>query len=91
MPLCGDNEGILRFLLKYSIAVHHNRLVLEQWIKRWITVSSSKFQNQQSDVLCLQNKKAFKLWYRVLCKILQLRIYCGQNQPPEVFCKKRCS
>ena len=30
MPLCGDNEAILRFLLKYSITVHHNRLVLEQ-------------------------------------------------------------
>ena len=59
MALCGDNGGIWRFILKYSITVHHNRLVLEQWTKRWMTVSSSKLQNEQSEVLCLRNKKTF--------------------------------
>ena len=59
MALCGDNGGIWRFIFKYSITVHHNRLVLEQWTKRWMTVSSSKLQNEQSEVLCLWNKKAF--------------------------------
>ena len=56
--LCGDNEGIWRSVLKYLITVQHNRLVLEQWTKRWMTVSSSKLQNEQSEVLCLRNKKS---------------------------------
>ena len=59
ITLCGDNRGIGRFFLKYSITVHHNRLVLEQWTKRWMSLSSSKLQNEQSEVLCLWNKKAF--------------------------------
>ena len=50
MAFCGDNGGIWRFMLKYSITLHHNRLVLQQWSKRWMTVSSSKLQNQQSEV-----------------------------------------
>ena len=70
MAFCGDNGGIWRFMLKYSITLHHNRLVLQQWSKRWMTVSSSKLQNQQSEVLCLWNKKSFWLRYRVFCKIL---------------------
>ena len=57
IALCGDNRGIWRFLLKYLITVHHNRLVFEQWTKRSMTISSSESQNQQSEVLCLQNKK----------------------------------
>ena len=57
MAVCGDKGGIWRFILKYSITVHHNRLVLEQWTKRWMTVSSSKLQNEQSGVLCLLNEK----------------------------------
>ena len=61
MALCGDNGGIWRFILKYSITVHHNHLVLEQWTKRWMTVSSSKLQNEQSEVLSLRNKKSFSL------------------------------
>ena len=60
----------LSTLFKYSINVHHNRLVLEQWTKRWMTVSSSKLQNQESIVLCLPNKKSFWLRYRVLYKPL---------------------
>ena len=70
MALCGDNRGILKFLLKYSIIVLYNRLVLEQWTKRWMTVSSSKLQKEQGEVLSLWNKKSFWLRYRVLCKIL---------------------
>ena len=70
MAICGGNGGIWRFILKNSITVHHNHLVLEQWTKRWMTVSSSKLQNEQSGVSCLQNKKSFWLRYRVLCKIL---------------------
>ena len=57
MALCGDNGGKWRFHLKHSITVHHNLLVLEQWTKTWITVSPSKLQNEQSEVLCLPNKK----------------------------------
>ena len=57
MALCGDEKGIWRFLLMYAIAVHYNGLVLERWTKKWMTVSSSKLQNVQSKVLCLQNKK----------------------------------
>ena len=57
MALSGDNGGIWRFILKYSITAHHNHLVLEQWTKRWMTVSSSKLQNEQSGVLCLLNEK----------------------------------
>ena len=53
MALCDGNGGIWKFLLKYSIAVHHKHLVLEQWTKRWMTVSSSKLQNEQSGVLLL--------------------------------------
>ena len=53
MALGGDNRGIWRFLLKYSIIVHYNRLVLEQWTKRWMTVSSSKLQKEQGEVLSL--------------------------------------
>ena len=37
-----------------SITVHHNCLFSEQWTKRWMTVSSSKLQNKQSEV-CLWN------------------------------------
>ena len=70
MTLCGDNGGISRFILKYSITIHHNRLVLQQWTKRWMTVSSSKLQNEQTGALCLRNKKNFWLRYRVLCKFL---------------------
>ena len=54
-----DNRRIWRFLLRYSITVGNNRLGLEQWTKRWMTVLSSKIQNEQSEVWCLQNKKAF--------------------------------
>ena len=59
MALSGDNGGIWRFILKYSVTVHHNHFVLEQWTKRWTTVSSSKLQNEQSEGSCLPNKKAF--------------------------------
>ena len=56
------------FLLKCSITVHRNRLVLEQRTKTWMTVLSSKLQNKQSEVLCLRKKeKAF--WYRLLYKL----------------------
>ena len=65
-----DNTGTRRFLLKHSITVHHNRLGLELWTKRWITVSSSKLQNEQTEVLCLRYKKSSPLRYRVLCNIL---------------------
>ena len=51
MAPCGHNGGIWRFILKYSIIVHHNRLVLEQWTKRWMTVSPSKLQKEQSGAL----------------------------------------
>ena len=64
MALCGDNGGIRRFILKYSITVHHNCLVLEQWTKKWMSVSSTKLQNQQGEVLYLRNKK--KLLIKVL-------------------------
>ena len=57
MALCGDNRGRLRFLLKYSITVHQNRLVLVQWRKRWMAVLSSKLKNEQRDVLCLWKGK----------------------------------
>ena len=70
MAPCGDNGGIWRFILKHSISVHPNGLILEKWTKSWMTVSSSKLQNQQSEVLCLRNKKSFLLRYRVLCKHL---------------------
>ena len=70
MALSGDNGGIWRFILKYSITVHYNHLVLEQWTTRWMTILSFKLQNEQSGVLCLQNEKSFWLRYRVLCKIL---------------------
>ena len=68
MALCDDNGGIWKFILKYSVTVHYNRLVLEQWTKRWMTISSSKLQNEQSEVLCLRNRKSFWLRYRVSCK-----------------------
>ena len=57
MALCGDNWGIWGFILKYSITVHHNCLDVEQWTKRWMTVSSSELQNEQSDALCLRNNR----------------------------------
>ena len=59
MALCGNDRGIWRFLFKYSSTVHHNRLVLKQWTKRWMTVLSSKLQNEQSEISCLRNKKTF--------------------------------
>ena len=59
MVLCGDNGGIWRFLLKYFVTVHHNRLVLQELTKRWMTVSSSKLQNEQSEVFFCEIKKAF--------------------------------
>ena len=70
MELCGDNGGIWRFILKYSATAHHNRLVLEQWTKRWMTILSSKLQNEQSEVLCFWNKKSIWLTCRVLGKYL---------------------
>ena len=59
MALCGNNRRMWRFLLKYLITVQHTRLYLEQRPKRWTTVSPSKLQNEQSEILCLQNKKGF--------------------------------
>ena len=44
---------------KYWVTVHHNLLALEQWTKILMTASSSKSQNEQREVLCLQNKKVF--------------------------------
>ena len=84
MALCGDNGGIWRFILKYSITVHHNHLVLEQWRKRWTTVASSKLQNEQNGVLCLRNKKKLlikiqSIVYNFVLKTSQLRIYCGNT------------
>ena len=38
VALCTDNRKIWRFILEYSITVHHKRLVLEQWTKRWMAV-----------------------------------------------------
>ena len=43
----------------FKSIVHHNLLVLEQWKNKLMTDSSSKLQNEQSEVLFLQNKKAF--------------------------------
>ena len=70
MALCGDNRGPWRFFFKVLNYCTSYHLVLEQWTKKWMNVSSSKLQNKQSEVLSLQNKKGFWLWYRVLCKIL---------------------
>ena len=68
MAFCDNNRGTCRSLLKYSVTVQTNRLILKQWTKRWKTVSSSKFQNKLNEVLCLR-KKTFWLRYRVLCEI----------------------
>ena len=35
---------------------HYDCLVLEEETKKWMTVLSSKLRNEQSEVLCLQNK-----------------------------------
>ena len=56
MAYCGDNRGIWKFFLKYSITEHHNHLVLEQWTKRLMAASSSKLQIEEIEVLCLRNK-----------------------------------
>ena len=42
-------------VLGYCTVLHYC-LVLEQWTKRWMPVSSSKLQNEQSEVLCLRNE-----------------------------------
>ena len=34
MTQCGDNRGIWRSILKYSVIVQHNRLVLETMNKK---------------------------------------------------------
>ena len=69
MALCSDNRGIWRFILKYSITVHQNRLVLEQWTKRWMTISSSKLQNEQIEVFCLRNKKSLWFWLFIVFSV----------------------
>ena len=68
MALCGNSRGIWRSLSKVSVTIHPNRLVLEQWTKRWITISSSKLLKYY---VC-EIKKAF---YYSTCKIL-----CWKNR-----------
>ena len=80
---CGDNEGIRRFILKYSITAHHNRLVLKQWAKRWMTHLAFKLPNEQSKLLCSRYKKDFdegtEYCVNFILKTLQLRMYCSNT------------
>ena len=60
-----------RFFLKYSVTLHHNALVLEEWTKKWMAISSSKLQNEQRKVLCLRNKNVL----RGLCTGYCVKVY----------------
>ena len=48
MAVCGVNEGKLMVSLKNSFKLFHNVLLLEQLADKWITVSSSWLQKEQS-------------------------------------------
>ena len=48
MALCGVNEGKLMVSLKNSFKLFHDVLLLEQLVNKWIIVSSSWLQKEQT-------------------------------------------
>ena len=58
MALCGDNGGIWRFILKYSITVQDNCLVLGQWAKRWMTFQLLNYKMSKMKYYVCEIKKA---------------------------------
>ena len=59
MAPCGDNGGIWRFILKHSISVHTNPLILEKWTKSWMTVHLLNYKISKVKYYVCEIKKAF--------------------------------
>ena len=61
MALCGDNDRITKLLLKLFMMLVQSLIVIVQFAKRWVVVSSSSLQKEHSFVFVLSKVKSFLL------------------------------